>query len=111
VPDLERNKAIVRRFYEEVENKGNLDLIDELIAPDFKDVFNSSAFGPAMGRQGFRDLVEKLRQRPEFHIVIDDLIAEGDKVVLQMPRGIEVLRIVDDMIAERWVIIDRSPAG
>ena len=52
-----------------------------------------------------------LQSKSKIHIVIDDLIAEGDKVVLQMPRGIEVLRIVDDMIAERWVIIDRSPAG
>ena len=111
MPDLEQNKALVRRFYEEVENRGNLSLIDELISPNFRDVFNSSAHGPAGGREGIRVLVEKLRQRPDFHITIDDLIAEDDKVVLQMPRGVEVLRIVNGMIEERWVIIDRSPAG
>ena len=103
------NKEIVRRFYEEVENQGRLDLIDELIAPDFKDVFNSSAFGPAIGREGIRNLVINLRKRPDFHIEIEDLIAEDDKVVMRMPRGVEVLRIINGQIAERWVIIDRSP--
>ena len=34
---LEKNKAIARRFQEEVWGKGNLDLIDELLAPDFVD--------------------------------------------------------------------------
>ena len=106
---LEENKAIVRRFYEEVENQGNLDLIDELLAPDFRDVFNSSIHGPVRGRDGMRNLVTKLREHAGFHIQIDDLIAEGDKVVLQMPKGAEVLRIVDGMLKERWVYIDRSP--
>ena len=34
---LEKNKAIARRYQEEVWGKGNLDLIDELLAPDFVD--------------------------------------------------------------------------
>ena len=50
-----------------------------------------------------------LRKRPDFHIEIEDLIAEDDKVVMRMPRGVEVLRIINGQIAERWVIIDRSP--
>jgi predicted SnoaL-like aldol condensation-catalyzing enzyme len=105
---LEENKAVVRRFYEEVENQGNLDLIDELIAPDFKDVFNSSIHGPVRGRDGMRNLVTKLREMDGFHIQIDDLIAEGDKVVLQMPKGAEVLRVANGMLQERWVYIDRA---
>ena len=40
MPDLEQNKALVRRFYEEVENQGKLELLDQFIAPDFKDAFN-----------------------------------------------------------------------
>src|SRR5574341_485682 len=107
--DVERNKDIVRRFYEEVENQGKLELIPEFIAPDFRDVFNSSPNGPSVGQDGIRNLVTKLRQRPEFHITIEALIAEGDKVVMRMPRGVEVLRLEDGKIKERWVIIDRSP--
>jgi predicted SnoaL-like aldol condensation-catalyzing enzyme len=107
--ELERNKEIVRRFYEEVENQGRLELIPDFISPDFRDVFNSSPNGPAIGQEGIRNLVTKLRQRPEFHIAIEDLIAEGDKVVMRMPRGVEVLRLEDGKIKERWVIIDRSP--
>ena len=105
----EANKAIVRRFYEEVENQGNLDLIDELIDQKFRDVYNSSAFGPAEGREGIRQLVMRLRERPDFHITIEDLIAEEDKVVMCMPRGAEVLRLRNGKIVERWVYIDRSP--
>jgi predicted SnoaL-like aldol condensation-catalyzing enzyme len=105
----EENKEIVRRFYEEVENQGNLGLIDELIDPSFRDVFNSSALGPAQGQEGIRRLVTHLRQRPGFHIAIEDLIAEGDKVVMCMPRGAEVLRLRNGKIVERWVYIDRSP--
>ena len=103
------NKEIVQRFYEEVENQGKLELLDQFIAPDFKDAFNSSALGPAIGREGMKQMIVNLRKRPDFHVVIEDLIAEGDKVVVRMPGVVEILRIADHQITERWVIIDRSP--
>lgn len=42
----EANKAIVRRFYEEVMSQGNIDLLDEIMAPDFIDHGETLFSGP-----------------------------------------------------------------
>ena len=75
----EENKAIVRHFYEEV-NKGNLAIMDELIAPDF--VLHHPLSPEAVrGPEGFKQLVTGLRTAfPDLSITAEDLIAEGDKV-------------------------------
>ena len=75
----EENKAIVRHFYEEV-NKGNLAIMDELIAPDF--VLHHPLSPEAVrGPEGFKQLVTSLRTAfPDLSITAEDLIAEGDKV-------------------------------
>ena len=121
----EANKAIVRRFYEEVENQGKVELIDELVATDFHDAYNMVAPFPVVGSDGIKKLVAALRSSGNFHLNVEDLIAEGDKVVCRMssnrtataPTGedvklqlVEILRIANGKIAERWVIIDRGPA-
>jgi ketosteroid isomerase-like protein len=117
----EQNKELVRRFYEEVENGGKLELIDELIAPDFRDVYNLASPFPVKGRDGMRQLVTTLRSFG-FHLTIEELLAEGDKVVCRMssdrtaksPSGedvklqlVEILRVANGMLSERWVIIDQ----
>ena len=75
----EENKAVVRRLFEEY-NKHNLDGVEELVAPDY--VWH----GPA----GFGDMdLAAMKQAmpafftafPDLHWVVEDLIAEGDKVV------------------------------
>ncbi len=77
----EENKALTRRVMEEMFNKGNLDVADELLAPDFVD------HDPAMpedvrGPEGFKEYVGAFRSAfSDLHIRIDDQIAEGDKVV------------------------------
>ena len=43
------SKALVRRFYEEMENEGHLEVADEICDPGFRDVHNSSARGPVEG--------------------------------------------------------------
>jgi predicted SnoaL-like aldol condensation-catalyzing enzyme len=48
----EENKAIVRRFVEEVLNRGNLDAADELLAPDYID--HSVPPGRYAGREGLK---------------------------------------------------------
>jgi predicted SnoaL-like aldol condensation-catalyzing enzyme len=48
----ENNKALVRRFIEEVFNGGNLDAIDELMAPDYLD--HTVPPGKDAGREGLK---------------------------------------------------------
>ena len=72
---LEKNKAIVRRWIEEV-NKGNLAVLDELVAPDF--------FHPThqlRGPEGMKQFYSMfLKGFPDLHETIEGIIAEGDKV-------------------------------
>jgi predicted SnoaL-like aldol condensation-catalyzing enzyme len=77
----EENKALARRVLEEMFNKGNLDLADEVFAPDYVD------HDPAMpedirGPEGFKEYVSIFRTAfPDLHLEIEDQVAEGDKVV------------------------------
>ena len=71
---LEENKAIVRRFIEAY-NKRNLDVFDDLLAPDYFD--HTSKVGP----EGLKQLMNMaFKAFPDFHETIEDIIAEGDKV-------------------------------
>jgi len=77
----EENKAIVKRIVQEIWNGGNLDLADELIAPDYTD--NVSGTGSAVGPNGFKEAVSGVRDAfPDFALTINDMISEDDKVVL-----------------------------
>ena len=74
------NKALFERVIEEVFNKGNLAVADEIIAPDFID--NDPNPGQEPGLAGFKAMVGVFRTAfPDIHVTIEDLIAEGDKVV------------------------------
>jgi predicted ester cyclase len=71
---LEENKAVVRRFIEAYNNR-NLDLFDELMAPDYFDHTNQ------VGPEGLEQLMKMaFKAFPDFHETIEDIIAEGDKV-------------------------------
>ncbi len=76
----EQNKAIVRRITEEIWNKGDFDLIDELIASHF--VFHDPGVPMEVrGPDGYKQFVTIYRNAfPDVHLTIEDLIAEGDKV-------------------------------
>lgn len=72
----EQNKAVVRRFITEVLQGGDLDVLDEVLAPDY--------VNPAMGnadRAGFRAILSQLRGGTAMHIDDLELVAEGDAVV------------------------------
>ncbi len=75
----DENKAIVRRFIKEVLGGGNIDVIDELIAPDY--------VNPSMGvtnRDGFKAVISGLKtSAPTRDFQIADLVAEGDSVVFR----------------------------
>ena len=79
----ETNKALVRRFYEEID-KGNIAILEELVAEDYVDhnpaPFPSSASGRERLKQEFRIFAAAT---PGYHR-IEDQIAEGDKVVTRL---------------------------
>lgn len=72
------NKEIVRRFIDDVWTAGNLTLLDELVSPEY--LAENKSVGP--GRDGLRQLISSVRAAfPDFTASIEDLIAEGDRVV------------------------------
>jgi serine phosphatase RsbU (regulator of sigma subunit) len=76
----EDNKALVRRFVEEVLNGGNLDAIDELMAPEYLD--HGVPSGKYSGRDGHkRSVAKQLAASSDLRFHIEEQIAEGDKVV------------------------------
>ena len=77
---IEENKTINRRLFEEIWNKGNLALIDEVIAEDF--VFHISDSSTGKGPEWYKGAYHFLKTAfPDLHITIEDVIAEGDKVM------------------------------
>jgi steroid delta-isomerase-like uncharacterized protein len=75
------NKEIVRRFFEEVWNRGNLEVIEELCAPDFG--IHGRDGKRALNVQAHKRLVSDWRTAfPDYALTFEQLIAEGDTVML-----------------------------
>ena len=119
------NKAVVRRLFQEVWNRGNLDVAEELFAPDYVNHSRQPAGFPP-GVRGLKQLVSSVRGSfPDFQMTLEDLIAEEDKVVARwttrrtdkrLPAGthpgktvteIGIFRIAGCKIAESWVTSDQ----
>src|SRR5260370_7232144 len=83
----EVNKANSRRFYDEVINKKNRAAIDEFIAPNQVD--HAAPPGTPGGLEGAKQtLTMYLTAFPDLYFTVEDIIAEGDKVVTRLPaRG------------------------
>jgi predicted ester cyclase len=83
--NLEANKAIARRLIEDVFNGRQLDLLEEVLHPEFRGR-GISAFvpgGPEVGPGARRKLYEMFLQAiPDARGEVFDVVAEGDKVVL-----------------------------
>jgi predicted ester cyclase len=77
---LEQNKALMRRYIEEAWNKGDLDFIDKNFSADF---FNhGTLLGQPTDRDGIKWVIRNTRNAfPDVHLTIEDMVAEGDKVV------------------------------
>lgn len=78
----EENKALVRRFYEEID-KGNMGVMDELVAEDYID-HNPPPFPLAPGRAGLKQAFKLFWDATPGYHRIEDQIAEGDKVVTRL---------------------------
>ena len=120
---VEQSKAIVRRYIEEVLNRGNLAATDEVIASGF--VMHPSRPGQKPGREGVKQFAATQRAvAPDWHITIEDMVAEGDRVAVRatgygtpaqaffgIPASskpltvpwITIYRLADGMIVEAWV--------
>ncbi len=123
----EQNKSIVRRWVEGGWNGGDLALIDQLLAPDYV-LHDPQAPVPITSSAAFKEFVTAYRTAlPDMHMTVDDLIAEGDKVVwrftargthdgplMSLPpsgrpvvtTGIVISRFVDGKWAEDWLNFD-----
>lgn len=118
----EENKALVRRFYEEID-KGNVDAMDDLVAEDYLDHSPPPFPGFAPGREGVNQAFRLFGTRRQVAIKIEDQIAEGDKVVTRLTAygvhegdlpgipatgrqikmtGTVIHRIENGKLAEKW---------
>lgn len=123
----EENKALVRRFYEEVFNNKNMAGVDAFVAPSVID--HSLPPGAPGGIEGVRQTITMfLTAFPDLHLTLEDIIAEEDKVVVRwtmrgthqgaslgMPPtgkqfilpGISLVRLDGGKAAETWVNYDQ----
>ncbi len=122
----EQNKAIVHRFIEEVISRGNLAVIDELIATNY--IYHGSGM-EVRGPDGLKQLFTMLRTAfPNWCETIEDMIAEEDKVVFRVVgngthqgefmgisptgnqvtvAGIDIVRLEGGKIVEHWANFDQ----
>lgn len=78
----ESNKAIVRRVFEEIYNQGRYEVADELVAPTY--LSHHGAGSEIIGAEGVKQSARAQRATfPDLHSFVDDLIADGDKVVVR----------------------------
>ena len=76
---IEENKAIVRRFFEELLSTDNFAVADETLSPDFRFYFAGSPV--AMDLESYMEfLVARRAAFPERRFIVEDMIGEGDKV-------------------------------
>lgn len=124
----EANKALVRRFYAEID-KGNLAAMDDLVAEDYIDHSPPPLPGLRPGREGLKQAFQMFWKATPGHHQIEDQIAEGDRVVTRLtaigkhegdlpgaPRtghdlkmtSITIHRIANGKLAEKWSEKDAS---
>jgi len=120
------NKELVRSFYQRLFVDWDLAVVEQVVHPQFRshDWAPDSASGP----QGFMDFYAGVRSAfPDSHYEVDDLIAEGDRVVVRWRMfgthqgefygipptggsisldGIAIYRVANGRLMERWVVYD-----
>ena len=121
----EENKALLRRWFEEVWNKGRSDAIDEMFAANgIAHGLSDDVGNPLKGPAGFNPFHETFRGAfPDIEVVVEDMIAEGDLVAARCSvrghhtgdhlgiaasnapvefTGMTIVRIKDGKIVEGW---------
>lgn len=122
----EANKALVRRYFEAIDARRDPAMLDEFLAPDFLTHNPPPGFAP--DREGQKQaFAHFLAATPDGYHVIDDMIAEGDKVATRVTAygtqtgelfgipptgrwlktsGIAIHRLADGQIVEHWHELD-----
>lgn len=122
----EENKAAIERAYKDLWNQRNVEVVDELATEDFLN--HAAPPDRQRGRQGLKDVVRMFESAfPDFRYEIEDVIAEGEKVVVRdVFRGthqgnfmgipatgkqvameaIHIYRFSEGKLAEHWVARD-----
>ena len=78
----ETNEINALRFYREVFNNGNLDLVDQLVDPEIVD--HNAPPGLPAGIDGYRQEIVAFRTAfPDIHFIVEDLLMEGHTVVVR----------------------------
>jgi steroid delta-isomerase-like uncharacterized protein len=124
----ESNKALMRRFYEAID-AGNLSAMDDLVAEDYADHSRPPFPDLPHGRAGLKMAFQIFQKATPGHHVIEDQIAEGDKVVTRLRgvgkhegeifgipasgndldvKSVAIHRIENGKIAEHWSATDSA---
>ena len=83
----EQNKSVVSRWMDELFNKGNVSINDEILVPDYIN-HDPSLPEDNRSREGFKQFVSMVRSAfPDFQLNCVDQIAEGDQVVTRFSMG------------------------
>ena len=123
--NAEANKALVMKLIQEGFNKGDLSIVDEVVAPNMKEYQR----GNHNGTEGTKEVIQTLRSWfPDFNMQMQDMVAEGDAVWVRFsatgtnlgsvmhkpPTGkkmrvdvIDIVRIRDGKIVEHWGVPDQ----
>ena len=122
---VEANKETVRLLYAQL-NSGDVSTIADLVTQDY--VEHDPLPGQGTGRDGVVDRFTMLVQGLAPHFTIDDVIAEGDKVVVRWTNagthvgeflgipasgktfsigGIDIYRVADGLLCEHWHQLDQ----
>ena len=122
--DLEANKALARRFHDDIFDQGNLAAADEILTPDFDWHSPPDQANPVRGAEEVKQQATYFRTLiPDLVLSDDDVIAEGDRVVIRWTlrgtaqteagpvpvsfTGIDIFRIEDGKLAELWQNYDQ----
>ncbi len=110
------NKAVISMFVEEVINQGRLERADDLVAADFVEL--DPLPGQQQGRDGLKEVIGGIRAAfPDIHWVLDEMVAEGDKVASRFTwsgthRGVFFgIPATGKSISVKGVVIDHVVAG
>jgi steroid delta-isomerase-like uncharacterized protein len=123
---IEENKTLLRQFIEEVFHKRNLEMVERFMAVNIID--HDPLPVEATGSEGQKQFFALfLHAFPDFHVTVNDLIAEGDKVVAHQTfqgthqgdflglaptgkqfsiTGIDIIRVDEGKIVEHWSMVD-----
>ena len=121
--NTDHNKSILRRYFGEAWNEGRLEVLDDIVGPNYVN-HDPAVPGLPDGPAGLKPILAGFRAAfPDLHFTIDDLIAEGDRVVTRwtmrgthlgefaglpptgrqvVSGGMQIERLENGQIVEHW---------